>query len=205
MKEATVRDPFQPDITSKDAITEVLRRGARRLLAEALEDEVEAHLAQFAEVRDAQGRRAVVRNGYLPERELSTGIGPVAVEQPRVRVRPTKEGVEIPKFTSKLLPPYLRKTRSIEELIPWLYLKGISTDDYQEALAALLGPQAPGLSPSTIVRIKKVWEDEYGEWRRRALPRAGRDVTAPDRPCPAQARLPARATSRRSRPARARD
>lgn len=169
MQEATAPSPFQPDLTSKDAITEVLRRGARRLLAVAFEDEVEAFVAEFADVRDEQGRRSVVRNGYLPERELVTGIGPVAIEQPRVRVRATKNGVEIPKFTSKLLPPYLRKTKSIEELIPWLYLKGISTDDYQEALAALLGPQAPGLSATTIVRIKKVWEDEYGEWRTRSL------------------------------------
>jgi transposase-like protein len=154
VQEATTPSRFQPDLTSKDAITEVLRRGARRLLAIAFEDEVEAFVAQFADARDEHGRRAVVRNGYLPERELVTGIGPVAIEQPRVRVRSTKDGVEIPKFTSKLLPPYLRKTKSIEELIPWLYLKGISTDDDQEALAALLGPQAPGLSATTIVRIK---------------------------------------------------
>jgi putative transposase len=169
VKEATLQAPFHPDQTSKDAITEILRRGARRLLAEALEDEVEAYLAEFAEVRDQQGRRAVVRNGFLPERELATGIGPVPVEQPRVRVRAPADGTEVPKFTSKVLPPYLRRTKSIEELIPWLYLKGISTDDYQEALAALLGPEAPGLSPTTIVRIKKVWEDEYGEWRTRSL------------------------------------
>jgi putative transposase len=169
VKEATAPRPFQPDLSSKDAITEVLRRGARRLLAVAFEDEVEAFIAQFADVPDERGRRAVVRNGYLPERELVTGIGPVGIEQPRVRVRSTKDGTEIPTFTSKLLPPYLRKTKSLEELIPWLYLKGISTDDYEEALAALLGPAAPGLSASTIVRIKKVWEDEYGEWRGRSL------------------------------------
>ena len=169
MKEATLQAPFHPDQTSKDAITAILRRGARRLLAEALEDEVEVYLAEFAEVRDQQGRRAVVRNGFLPERELATGIGPVPVEQPRVRVRAPADGTEVPKFTSKVLPPYLRRTKSIEELIPWLYLKGISTGDYQEALAALLGPEAPGLFPTTIVRIKKVWEDEYGEWRSRSL------------------------------------
>jgi transposase-like protein len=150
-------------------ITEVLHRGACRLLAAALEAEAEDFLARYAELRDPEGRRAVVRNGHLPSREVQTGIGAVEVKQPRVRVRPTADGTEVPKFTSKILPPYLRRTRSIEELIPWLYLKGISTNGYSEALSALLGPEAPGLSPSTVVRLKKVWEDEFGEWRTRSL------------------------------------
>ena len=171
MTEATPTRSLHP-VDSTDAITEVLRRGARKLLAAALESEVEAFLAAYGDIRDEHGHRAVVRNGHLPEREVQTGIGAVPVKQPRVRVRRTADGDELPKFTSKILPPYLRKSRSIEELIPWLYLKGISTNDYQEALSALLGPDAPGLSASSIVRLKRVWEDEYGDWRTRSL--AGR-------------------------------
>ena len=165
MSEATPSPSLHP-VDSTDVLTGLIRRGARRLLAAALDSEVDSYLAAFADVRDEHGRRAVVRNGHLPEREIQTGIGPVPVKQPRVRVR---GGVELPKFTSKILPPYLRRSRSIEELVPWLYLKGISTNDYQEALAALLGPDAPGLSPSSIVRLKKAWEDEYGDWRTRSL------------------------------------
>ena len=169
MTEPTAPTPFHPVEASKDAITEIIRHGARRLLAAAFEAEVESHLAAYLDVRDEQGRQAVVRNGYLPEREVMTGVGPVAVQQPRVRVRPPADGSEVPPFRSKILPPYLRKARSIEELLPWLYLKGISTGGYQEALAALLGPDAPGLSPSTIVRLKKIWEQEHVAWRSRSL------------------------------------
>jgi len=169
MPEATPIQALHPVDSATDAITEVLRRGARRLLAAALESEVDTYLGRYAHVCDKEGRRAVVRNGHLPERDVQTGIGPVAVKQPRVRVRSTADDADVPKFTSRILPPYLRKTRSIEELIPWLYLKGISTNSYQEALASLLGKDAPGLSPSSVVRLKKAWEDEYGEWRTRSL------------------------------------
>ena len=169
MTEPTVPTSFHPTETSRDAITEIIRQGARRLLAAAFEAEVESHLAAYRDLRDEQGRRAVVRNGYLPEREVMTGVGPVAVQQPRVRVRPSADGTEVPPFRSKILPPYLRRARSIEELLPWLYLKGVSTGGYQEALAALLGPDAPGLSPTTIVRLKKTWEQEHEAWRRRSL------------------------------------
>ena len=169
MSEVTPSRSLHPVDSTTDAITEVLRRGARKLLAAALDSEVETFLTAFADVRDEHGRRAVVRNGHLPDREVQTGIGTVAVKQPRVRVRRPADGSELPSFTSKILPPYLRRSRSIEELIPWLYLKGISTNDYQEALAALLGADAPGLSPTTIVRLKKAWEDEYGDWRTRSL------------------------------------
>ena len=171
MAEATPTPSLHPVDSTTDAITAVLQRGARRLLAAALDAEVDAFLARYADVRDGDGHRAVVRNGHLPEREVQTGIGSVPVKQPRVRVRASADA-EVPRFTSKILPPYLRRTRSIEELIPWLYLKGISTNDYQEALAALLGPDAPGLSASSVVRLKKAWEDEYGDWRTRSL--AGR-------------------------------
>ena len=169
MSEATPTRSLHPVDSTTDAITEVLRRGARKLLAAALDSEVETFLTAFADVRDEHGRRAVVRNGHLPDREVQTGIGAVAVKQPRVRIRRPADGSDLPCFTSKILPPYLRRSRSIEELIPWLYLKGISTNGYQEALAALLGADAPGLSPTTIVRLKKAWEDEYGDWRTKSL------------------------------------
>jgi transposase-like protein len=111
----------------------------------------------------------VVRNGYKDEREIQTGIGPIRVQQPRVNDRRVDENGQRMRFTSAILPPYLRKTKTIEELIPWLYLKGISTGDFSEALAALLGPEAPGLSASTIVRLKEVWQAEYTAWSKRSL------------------------------------
>jgi len=137
------------------------------MLADMIQAEVEDWLAQRAHVRDEQGRRQVVRNGYLPEREITTGVGPVKVKQPRVRDRRVETEAE--PFTSKILPPYLRKTKSIEELIPWLYLKGVSTGDFSEALKALVGPNAPGLSATTVTRLKAVWEEEYREWSKRSL------------------------------------
>jgi len=139
-----------PERFVDDPITEVLRTGARKLLAEALEVEIEDYLSHYKELKDNQNRQRVVRNGYLPEREVQTGIGPVPVKVPRARDRqPDRESGPL-RFTSSLLPPYLRKTKSMEELIPWLYLKGISTSDFTEALAALLGRDAPGLSASTM-------------------------------------------------------
>ncbi len=152
-----------------DPLTEVLRSGASRLLACAVEAEVQAFLAAHDHLVDEEGRRRVVRHGHMPEREMQTGIGPVAVRRPRVRDRhPDGEGGRI-RFTSAILPPYLRRTRSIEELLPWLYLKGISTGAFGEALTALLGPEAPGLSASTIARLKAVWAEEYERWSRRDL------------------------------------
>jgi len=132
-----------------------------------IQAEVEDWLARRAHLRDEQGRRQVVRNGYLPEREITTGVGQVKVKQPRVRDR--RPADESEPFTSKILPPYLRKTKSIEELIPWLYLKGVSTGDFSEALRALVGPDAPGLSATTVTRLKGVWEEEFQEWSKRSL------------------------------------
>ena len=132
------------------------------MLIDVIEAEVTDYLAQRADQTDAQGRRLVVRNGHLPERELQTPIGPIPVQQPRVRDHRPPEQRQ--RFTSKILPPYLRRTKAIEELIPWLYLKGISTNDFGEALAALLGPDAKGLSPTTITRLKATWADEYRQW-----------------------------------------
>ena len=159
----------QPGSFSDDSLTDILRAGARQLLAQAIEAEVAGHIAAHADLTDGGGRRRIVRHGYLPERDVQTGIGPVAVTMPRVRDRdPAAPGGRI-RFTSSILPPYLRRSRSLEELLPWLYLKGISTGDFSEALAALLGPDAPGLAPTTITRLKAVWWDEYGVWQRRNL------------------------------------
>lgn len=151
----------------KDLLTEVLRRGARELLAQAVKQEVQEWLTARAGLTDEHGRRLVVRNGYLPERTIQTGIGAVEVRQPRVHDRRTGDEREL--FSSRILPPYLRKTKSLEELIPWLYLKGVSTGDFQEALSALVGPECPGLSANTIVRLKSVWQDEYDVWSKRSL------------------------------------
>jgi len=139
------------------------------MLAVAIETEVEEYLTQHREQLDQDGNRQVVRNGYLPQREIQTGVGPVAVRQPRVKDKRLAENGQRMRFSSKILPPYLRRTRSIEELIPWLYLKGISSGDFSEALAALLGPQAPGLSATNIVRLKACWQEEWKDWAGRSL------------------------------------
>ena len=140
------RNPGVP-LTVVDPLTEVLRRGAKELLQQAVEAEVASALAEFAELKDEQGRRRVVRNGYLPARAIQTGIGAVQVKAPRVRDR----GGEL-KFSSSVLPPYLRRTQSLGELLPWLYLKGMSSSDFSAALTALLGSAAPGLSAATVCR-----------------------------------------------------
>jgi transposase-like protein len=134
------------------------------MLAAAVEAEVEEFLVRHQTLRDDQGRQRVVRNGYLPQRTIQTGLGDIDVKAPRVRDR----AKEI-KFSSSILPPYLRRTKTIEELLPWLYLKGVSTGDFSEALTALLGRDAPGLSASTISRLKDGWTDEHGRWSRRSL------------------------------------
>jgi putative transposase len=147
-----------------DPLTEVLRSGARELLQQAVEAEVAEFVARHRELKDEQERQRVVRNGYRPERTIQTGIGEVRVKAPRARDR----AGEI-KFQSNILPAYLRRTRSIEELLPWLYLKGLSTGDFSEALAALLGKDARGLSAATISRLKEVWKGEYERWSKRDL------------------------------------
>ena len=152
---------------SRDALHEILRQGAQQMLAQAIEAEVAEWIAQHAHLIDERGRRQVVRNGYLPERKIVTGVGKVAIEQPRVHDRRGSGDQE--RFSSKLLPPYLRKTKSIEELIPYLYLKGVSTGGFHDALAAILGPDCPGLSATTVTRLKTVWEQEYREWSSRSL------------------------------------
>ena len=154
-----------PGLDEKDALNGVLRVGAQKMLAQAVETEVEVFLCEHCQVVDGMGRRQVVRNGYLPGRTIQSGLGDIAVKAPRVRDR-SGSGI---RFTSAILPPYLRRTKSIEELIPWLYLKGISTGDFSEALASLLGPDAPGLSAATVSRLKAVWQGELDAWQQRDL------------------------------------
>jgi len=156
-----------PVAPSRDVLTDILRAGAQRLLAQAIEAEVSEWIASHAELKNAEGHRQVVRNGHLPKRTITTGVGLIEVEQPRVLDRRTRN--EADPFSSKILPPYLRKTKSLEELIPWLYLKGVSTGDFNEALTALVGPNCPGLSASTVTRLKACWEDEFQEWNKRVL------------------------------------
>jgi putative transposase len=151
-----------------DPLTEVLRTGARALLAQAVEAEVAAFLDGHADVRTEDGRRRVVRHGHLPEREIMTGIGPVTVRAPRVRDR-ASQGEDRIRFTSAMLPPYARRSKSLEVLIPVLYLKGVSTGDFAEALAALLGPDAGGMSASTVARLKEAWVEEHTRWSKRDL------------------------------------
>lgn len=156
-------------MTSRDVLTDILRQGAKEMLATAVENEVAQYIADYERLRDAGGRRLVVRNGHLPARAIQTGIGAVEVRQPRVNDRRIDQNGQRIRFSSKILPPYLRRTKSIDELIPWLYLKGISTGDFTEALQALLGPQASGLSATNIVRLKESWRQEWGTWSKRSL------------------------------------
>lgn len=162
--------PFElPSEFSPDPLTEVIQSGAKELLRTAVQAEVSAFMAAHAHLLDEEGRQRLVRHGFLPEREVMTGIGPVRVRVPRVRDRSARPNGNKIKFRSSLVPPYLRKAKSVEELLPWLYLKGISTGDFSEALAALLGPDAEGLSSSTIARLKAIWWEEYEVWRKRDL------------------------------------
>ena len=167
MTDHTVIKLAQPGVFS-DCLTDVLQRGARALLAQAVEAEVADYLEQHGELSTEDGRRRLVRHGHLPEREIMTGIGPVSVRQPRVRDR-VGRGEQRLRFSSALLPPYARRTKSLEVLIPILYLKGVSTGDFGEALSALLGPDAGGLSASSISRLKEAWSDEHARWSKRSL------------------------------------
>jgi putative transposase len=151
-----------------DPLTEVLRNGAQALLAQAVEAEIAAFLSMYAENMTQDGRQRLVRHGHLPEREIITGIGPVAVRCPRVRDR-VGEGSERIRFSSAILPPYARRSKSLEVLIPILYLKGVSTGDFEEALIALLGKDAGGLSASSVGRLKAVWSEEHARWSKRDL------------------------------------
>ena len=167
MDDDTVVRLVQPDQIT-DVLTDVLQRGAAELLAAAIEAEVTAHLAAYQSFKLPDGRQRFVRHGRLPERDIHTGIGTVKVNVPRVRDRAKSSGDKIT-FKSSIVPKYVRRTKSLEALIPWLYLKGVSTGNFQEALSALLGPDAPNLSADTVSRLTKVWAGELEAWQERDL------------------------------------
>ena len=168
MSKDNVIDLKKPEPFIDDQITAIIRQGARTLLAQALEVEIELFINQYVDLKDEVGRQRIVRNGYLPEREIQSGIGPLPVKAPRARDRQEDRSKRI-HFSSSILPPYLRKTKSMEELIPWLYLKGVSTGDFSDALTALVGRDAPGLSPATISRLKAIWQQDLDQWQARDL------------------------------------
>src|SRR3954451_3294956 len=151
-----------------DSLTEILRSGARLLLTQAVEAEVAEFVAKHADLKTETGLQRGVRHGHLPAREILTGLGPVVVRQPRVRDGEAAEGERI-RYSPSILPRYARRSKSLEVLIPILYLKGISSGDFEEALAALVGKDAPGLSASTIARLKEVWTEEHARWQKRDL------------------------------------
>jgi transposase-like protein len=159
---------FRANFHARSPLDELVREGARRMLQAAIDAEVDDFLAAHADRLDDQGRRLVVRNGALPAREILTGAGPLEVSQPRVRDKSPERADRIT-FSPRVLPPYLRRSPALEELIPWLYLKGVSTGDFTEALQALVGEQAKGLSANVIVKLKETWGQEYDEWMRRDL------------------------------------
>ena len=167
MSEATITQ--LPDLSrfASDPLTELVREGARKLIEQAIQAELSALLAAHAEEKTADGRARLVRHGHLPERDVLTGVGAIPVKVPRVRDR--GEGDEKITFTPSILPRYLRKAKSVEDLLPWLYLKGVSSGDFQEALAALLGPDAKGLSATTISRLKADWWADFQAWQKRDL------------------------------------
>ncbi len=164
-QQTTVNDlQHQTTANARSVLDEIVREGARRMLQAAIEEEVAAYIEAHQDLRDEHGHRLVVRNGHMPEREVLTGAGPLTVKKPRVDDR--REGQ---RFTSAILPPYMRRSPSIDALIPGLYLKGISTGDFSEALTAILGEGAVGLSAANIVRLKEVWQQEYDQWAKRDL------------------------------------
>ena len=180
MNESIASPLVVPATTSGDVLTGILRDGAQRLLGQAIEAEVQAWLESHRHIVDENGHRQVVGNGRMPKRTIITGVGPMEVIQHRVHDRRIvgendkgepvdAHGQAIERFSSKILPPYLRKTKSIEELIPWLYLKGVSTGDFTEALQALLGKDAPGLSAATITRLISTWQKDFAAWNTRSL------------------------------------
>lgn len=167
MTNSTVMPLVQPgEIT--DFLTDVLRTGAQRLLAHAVEAEVACFIEAHADERLEDGRARIVRHGHLPERNIQTGIGSVRVQQPRVRDRATDSATKI-SFSPSILPKHARRTKSLDAVLPILYLKGISSGNFQDALSALLGPDAPNLSSDTILRLRKSWDEELKQWRTRDL------------------------------------
>ena len=153
-----------------DPLTGIAREGARRMLASALEAEVEAFLARHSDAQPSDGRQRVVRHGHGPARAIQTGIGALEVRRPKVRDRAAgAAGADRVRFTSRVLPRWARRSRSLDALLPVLYLRGVSTGNFQDALAALLGPDAPNLSPGVVTRLTAGWKQDYERWQARDL------------------------------------
>jgi transposase-like protein len=163
--------PFRQKDEIEDPLTEILRAGAKRLIEQAVEAEFSAFLGSHGDLKLPDGRQRVVRHGHDPVRPIQTGIGPVEVEKPKARDRGALSAEERIRYSSSILPKWARRTKSLDVLLPALYLRGISTGDFQEVLTALLGNDAPNLSPAVIARLKGEWEDEYRRWQ-------GRDLSA---------------------------
>ena len=159
---------FRQQFDDRSPLDEIIREGARRMLQVAIDAEVDSFIQDHQHRRDEDGRRLVVKNGSLPTREILTGAGSIPVQQGRVRDNSTDRNSRV-EFSPNVLPAYLKRTAAIEELIPWLYLKGISTGDFGEALQSLVGEKAKGLSANVVVRLKEQWSDEYDEWMKRDL------------------------------------
>ena len=161
------KQAVSPEHEMELTLDDLVRRGARQVIQQAIETELAELLANCGHIRTLQGKQAVVRNGYLPQRALLTGAGPIAVKVPKVRDR-SRSGI---KFNSNIAPPYIRKSPRVSAALPWLYLKGISTGDMSEALRVLLGDDARGLSANVVSRLKAQWADEHAAWNRRDLSR----------------------------------
>jgi putative transposase len=168
VSKTTIETQIEATPETMGALESIVREGARKMLQAALEAEIEEHLSRFKHLVDEDGKRLVVRNGVMPERTVLTGAGSIPITRPRVDDR-ALDAMGEQRFTSRILPPFMRRAPSIDTLVPVLYLKGISTDDFPTALEAILGVQAKGLSASTVVRLKEIWTDEYAEWSKRDL------------------------------------
>ena len=169
MEKDTKKNGFCTDEDQWSVLEQIVRRGAQEMLSAALENEIAEHVNRFKNMLDENGKRIVVKNGYHETREILTGIGPIEINQPRVDDRKLEKYGEGERFSSKILPRYLRRIPSIDNLIPALYLKGISSNDFPTALSAILGEGAKGFSSANIVRLKQCWEEEYKEWSKRDL------------------------------------
>lgn len=172
MKKSNIEEPMAPVLSIggfQDELGKVLRKGAQQLLQVAVDKEVADYISAHQELLDSSGKRLVVRNGRHPERSIQTGLGLISVKKPKVNDKRIDEQGQRMRFESKILPPYLKRTESLEELVPWLYLRGISTGDFPQALEGLLGKGASGLSAANVVRMKKCWEDEFTAWSKRDL------------------------------------
>lgn len=165
MDKSNVLDLSRQSGTLDDPLTQLLREGSRNLLQQAIELELQSELSRYQNELDELGRARVVRSGHHPERKIQTGIGPVTVKVPKIRARSGKPVT----FHSALVPPYVRKAKSAEAALPWLYLKGVSSGEMEEALKVLVGPEATGLSASTVSRLKKEWAGQYEAWRQSPL------------------------------------